>query len=105
MGKYRLICSLICFILMLSCENAPIKDVATKNKELMVKHKMEAKVLRHIVLIKFKKDATEEQMRLVERAFGELPLKIKEIRDFEWGINNSPEEINKGFTAEFTVEV
>ena len=35
---------------------------------------------------------------MIEKAFIELPSKISEIKDFEWGINNSPEDLNKKFT-------
>ena len=59
------------------------------------------KVLRHIVLFKFKPGVAEEEILRVEEAFAQLPQKIKEIRDFEWGINNSPENLNKGFTHGF----
>ena len=34
----------------------------------------------------------------MEEAFRALPSKIKEIKGFEWGINNSPEKLNEGLT-------
>ena len=34
----------------------------------------------------------------MEAAFVALPSKIAEIKDFEWGLNNSPEGLDKGFT-------
>ena len=34
-------------------------------------------------------------------AFAQLPQKIDEIKGFEWGLNNSPENLNKGFTHGF----
>src|ERR1700740_1224551 len=58
----------------------------------------ESKMLRHVVLFKFKDSATPEQVKQVENAFMALPSKIKEIKDFEWGINNSPENLNQGLT-------
>jgi hypothetical protein len=58
----------------------------------------ETKMLRHVVLFKFKDDATSEQVKQVEDAFRKLPTQIKEIKDFEWGINNSPENLNQGLT-------
>lgn len=60
-------------------------------------------VLRHIVLFKFKEDATPAQISLVEKSFAQLPSQIKEIQDFEWGTNNSPEQLDKGFTHSFVV--
>lgn len=101
MRKYGIKCCMICFILILSCKNTPHKDNPDENNELMYKQENEASLLRHIVLLKFKEDATDEEIKLVEEAFGELPLKIKEIKNFEWGINNSPEGINMGFTHGF----
>jgi hypothetical protein len=53
---------------------------------------------RHVVIFKFKDSATPEQIKQVEDAFRELPKKIPEILDFEWGTNNSPEHLNQGFT-------
>lgn len=61
----------------------------------------DSKQLRHIVLFKFKEEVTKTQIEEVEDAFAELPLKIKEIKGFEWGLNNSPENLNKGFTHGF----
>lgn len=60
-------------------------------------------LLQHIVLFKFKDDATAEQIKKVEDAFRALPSQIKEIKGFEWGTNNSPENLNQGFTHCFKV--
>jgi hypothetical protein len=56
------------------------------------------KQLRHVVLFKFKDGTTEAEIKKVEEAFRALPSKIKEIKGFEWGTNNSPEGLNQGFT-------
>jgi hypothetical protein len=61
------------------------------------------KELRHVVLFKFKDDSSPEDVKKVEDAFRALPSKIKEVKDFEWGTNNSPENINQGFTHCFFV--
>jgi hypothetical protein len=58
----------------------------------------ETKMLRHVVLFKFKDDATPDQIKQVEDAFRKLPSQIEEIKDFEWGTNNSPENLNQGLT-------
>ena len=34
----------------------------------------------------------------MEAAFSALPSKIPEIKDYEWGTDNSPEGLAKGFT-------
>ena len=63
----------------------------------------EKSVLRHVVLFKFKEDATKAQIDNVVEEFGKLPKKINEIHDYEWGTNNSPEKHDKGHTHCFLV--
>lgn len=63
----------------------------------------EEKTLRHVVLFKFKEDTSTEALQKIETAFSALPNKIPEIIDFEWGTNNSPEGLDKGFTHCFFV--
>jgi squalene-hopene/tetraprenyl-beta-curcumene cyclase len=60
-------------------------------------------VLRHVVMFKFKDDATEDQISGVATAFAALPEKIDSVIDFEWGTNNSPEGLNDGLTHCFFV--
>lgn len=72
----------------------------SNNKELIKKNK---KQLRHIVMFKFKETSSNLDIKKIENAFVELPNKIKEIKSFEWGLNNSPENLNKGFTHSFLV--
>jgi hypothetical protein len=54
--------------------------------------------LNHVVSFKFKDSATKEQIREVEEAFRALKTKIPQIQKLQWGMNNSPEGLNKGFT-------
>ena len=58
----------------------------------------EERLLRHVVLFKFKADADPVAIKRAEEAFAELPSKIPEIKSFEFGMNNSPEGLEKGFT-------
>lgn len=58
---------------------------------------------RHVVLFKFKDTATPEQVKGLEKAFGELATKIDTVKAFEWGTNVSPEGLNDGFTHCFFV--
>jgi hypothetical protein len=60
-------------------------------------------LLRHAVFFKFKESASQADVREVEEAFGALPEQIPEIYEYEWGTNNSPEGLNKGFTHAFFV--
>ncbi|MDO6519775.1 Stress responsive A/B Barrel Domain [Zobellia uliginosa] len=55
-------------------------------------------LLRHVVLFKFKPETTKEDIKKVEEAFTALPSKIPQIVGYEWGLNNSPEGLNQGFT-------
>lgn len=57
--------------------------------------------LRHVVAFKFKETATPEDIKKVETAFRDLKKTIKEIQSYEWGTNNSPENLNKGCTHGF----
>lgn len=58
---------------------------------------------RHVVLFKFKDDATAAQVKAVEEAFKALPTRISTIAGFEWGTNVSPEGKNDGYTHCFFV--
>ena len=59
--------------------------------------KKEVKKLRHFVCFKYKSDVSKEKISEVEAAFVKLEKKIKDIKGFEKGQNNSPEGLNKGF--------
>lgn len=61
------------------------------------------KVLRHVVLFKFTDASTPEDVKKVEVAFGALKDKISLIKDYEWGTNSSPENLNQGLTHCFFV--
>lgn len=71
---------------------------ATENTSSTNTEMKETPKLRHVVLLKFKESATDADIKKVEDAFIGLKSKIKEIKDLEWGLNNSPEGLNKGFT-------
>ena len=61
------------------------------------------RLLRHVVLFKFKETATKENVKEIEDEFAKLPEQIDSVKEFEWGINNSPEGHDKGFTHCFLV--
>ena len=87
--------------LMYSCGNATASiETETDTAKAEMKEEADApkKQLRHVVIFKFKETASEADIQSVEAAFSALPGKIPEIRDYEWGINNSPEGLEKGFT-------
>ncbi len=61
------------------------------------------RVLRHIVLYKFKDSTTPAQIQEVVDAFSALPQKIDTIVGFERGTNVSEENKSEGFTHCFVV--
>jgi len=61
------------------------------------------KVLRHVVMYKFKDTTTGQQVQQVVDAFAGLPKKIDAIIGFERGTNVSPEGKSEGFTHVFVV--
>lgn len=65
--------------------------------------KTQNKSLRHVVMFKFKDSSRPADVRTVEEAFAGLAKKISLIREFEWGTNNSPENLNQGLTHCFLV--
>ena len=56
------------------------------------------KLLRHVVMFSFKAGSSPEQIKAVKDAFAALPKKIPQIKSFEWGTNNSPENLAQGYT-------
>jgi hypothetical protein len=61
------------------------------------------KVLRHIVMYKFKEGVTPAQIQQVVDAFGGLPKKVDTIIGYEAGTNVSTEGKSEGFTHAFVV--
>ena len=92
--KNRTLSSIIIFLSLILCNCGNSSD--QKKTESMIKSK--ESVLRHVVLFKFKEDATEAQIKEIEDKFMALPKSIPVILDFEWGINDSPEDFHQGFT-------
>lgn len=62
-----------------------------------------AGAVRHVVVFRFKPDASAEKIRQVTEALVALKDKIPGILAMEHGVNNSPEKLNQGFTHVFQV--
>lgn len=90
-------------VLLLLISISFMSNAFATTDENMTKTKMiqTDSLLRHTVFFKFKDGTTAEQIRKVEDAFSALPAKIEQIKGYEWGLNNSPEGLNKGFTHAF----
>lgn len=61
------------------------------------------KVLKHVVMYKFKDDCTAAQVQEVIDAFSGLPKKVDTIIGFEKGLNTSKEGKSDGLTHVFVV--
>ncbi|WP_421801173.1 Dabb family protein [Flagellimonas sp.] len=87
-------------LLFASCGDQPKKETIEEQEEETVEKTEEVTgpQLRHVVLFKFKETSSAEDIKQVEEAFNALPSKISEIKGYEWGTNNSPENLNKGLT-------
>ena len=56
------------------------------------------RMLYHVVALKFKPEASKDQVDKAMKAFEELKVKIPTIVSLKWGTNVSPEKKDKGFT-------
>lgn len=79
------------------------KFVAEEMLSALEGDEMKKKLLRHVVLFKFKDDVSEEQVKEVVDAFSALPDKIDTIVDYEHGTDVSVENKAAGFTHGFVV--
>jgi hypothetical protein len=59
--------------------------------------------IRHLVLLKFKADISSAQLQALETSFAALAHQISAVQSLEWGTNNSPEGLDKGFTHCFNL--
>ena len=70
----------------------------TETEEVKEESMRAEKVLRHVVIFKFNDDAPEEEVEKIHQRFVELQTHIPVIQDFEWGLNDSPEDFHQDFT-------
>ena len=108
--KIKILFALAFFCMLLAAAPSTAqteKEIAKPKKEAKAKkgktQEQGGRVLRHVVMFKFKDTSSPEDIKKIEEAFVRLPKKIKEIKDFEWGTNNSPENLNQGLTHCFLV--
>lgn len=55
-------------------------------------------MIRHILFITFKEKTKKTQIDEVRALFMSIPLAVKGVVCVEWGRNDSPEPLSKGFT-------
>lgn len=101
MKAFTLIYGFLCLVCLNACFNGKATNKTEIPKYLETENTQKLKKLRHLVLLKFKETATQADIYKVEQAFAELPSLIEQIKEFEWGLNNSPENLNKGYTHGF----
>lgn len=57
------------------------------------------KVLRHVVLFKFKEGTPAADITLIEDEFRTLAtVKLPQVKGYEWGTNISKENLDRGYT-------
>jgi hypothetical protein len=93
------------FLLLMACspEQKEGTSQASAVTPTLEEIPMPDSVLRHVVLFGFKETASAADVQSIVDAFLALPPKISEVKDFEWGINSSPEGLNQGLTHAFTL--
>ena len=55
-------------------------------------------MIRHILLIKFKESSSTTEIDKLKGLFESMPEKVEGVESVEWGINDSPEGKNQGYT-------
>ena len=55
-------------------------------------------MIRHILLIKFKPSAGDSKIEELRQLFAAMPEKVAGVVAVEWGRNDSPENLNQGYT-------
>lgn len=55
-------------------------------------------MIRHIILIKFKTTASNNEIDKLKKNFESMPTKIRGVSSVEWGLNDSDEGKNKNYT-------
>jgi len=79
------------------------RHITEKKSDAAGQTEIPDRLLRHVVLFKFKDGTGEEQVGQIERAFCALQDKVDAIYDFEWGTDVSVENLQQGFTHCFVV--
>jgi hypothetical protein len=60
-------------------------------------------MLRHVVLLRFTDEATPDRRAELATRFAGLASLIEQVRSLEWGLNASPEGLDRGFSHCFLV--
>ena len=101
----NMLCLVVVAVVCTGCVNIHANKNCTMSKAECQKVCLKEcpKMLKHVVLFKFKEGTTPEKIKEVEQAFASLPGKIDVIKGFEAGTNVSVENHSEGFTHCFVV--
>lgn len=90
--------SLICLVALsfVGCQRETTKEEVSEMEAVVATEQED--VLRHMVIFKFNDTASEEDVNSINASFNALQEHIPEIKDFEWGLNDSPEDFDQDFT-------
>ncbi len=101
MYKLSVVIGCIC-LLLVSCveKTAPVTEELQETSQA---EPMEEKVVRHVVIFKFKDEAPAEEVDKIHQSFLALEESIPVVKDFEWGMNHSPEGLDQDFTHCYTI--
>ena len=83
------------FTLSVACVQEKKEEIIETEME---EKSVEEKRLRHMVIFKFNEDSSPEDVDRLNKSFIALADSIPVIRDFEWGLNDSPENFHQDFT-------
>ncbi|MDC6364716.1 MULTISPECIES: Dabb family protein [Flavobacteriaceae] len=86
------------FFGLTACKQKPENNTVMAEVEETPQVESKDSLLRHVVIFKFNDDSSEADIQQLNEAFNNLPNEISVIKDFEWGLNDSPEDFHQGFT-------
>lgn len=91
---------LFTFCVFASCKDKvdPQQEEVTGKTTAVNEADKNEKLLRHVVIFKFKDEASEEDVDRLNESFNALAAAIPVVKKFEWGINDSPEDLHQDFT-------
>ena len=78
-------------------------EMIARSRDKLQRMNSSSSVYRHIVMFAFKPSVTPAQLQTVVDAFAALKSQIPAILEFEYGVNESPENLNDGLTHVFTM--
>jgi len=72
-------------------------------KQAKSNEQLRSKVLRHLVLFKFKEGATKQDKKAVAAGIAKFPAQMEQVKAVEWGKDVSVEGKSAGFTHAFLI--